>query len=118
MEYLCRLASATGIGLNIDLSSLGSAGILLGVILGLVVGKPLGICVAAWFAVTTGIGRLPEAVGFRPFIGAACLRGIGDTVALLIADQAFPAEPGVAASPRSEYWRLPCCLPCSGRRLS
>ncbi len=89
--------SATGIALNIDLSSPGSAGILWGVILGLVIGKPLGICAAAWFAVSTGIGRLPEAVGFRPFIGAACLCGIGDTVALLIADQAFPAEPGVAA---------------------
>jgi len=71
--------------------------VTIGVLVALVIGKPLGICAAAWFAVATGVARLPEAVGFRSFIGAACLCGIGDTVALLIADQAFPVEPGIAA---------------------
>jgi NhaA family Na+:H+ antiporter len=33
---------------------------------------------------------MPEDVTLRGFIGAACLCGIGDTVALLMADQAFP----------------------------
>ena len=34
----------------------------------------------------------PEDVPLRSFLGAACLCGVGDTVALLMADQAFPKE--------------------------
>ena len=89
--------SATGVGLSVDLSSPGGARILLGVILGLVVGKPLGVCASAWFATKTRIARLPEGTGLRAFVGAACLCGIGDTVSLLMADQAFPSDPTPAA---------------------
>ncbi len=45
--------SATGVGLSVDLSSPDAARILLGVILGLVVGKPLGVCASAWLATKT-----------------------------------------------------------------
>jgi len=64
--------------------------VLAGVVLGLVLGKPVGICLAALAAIRSGIGRVPGDVTLRGFIGAACLCGIGDTVALLMADQAFP----------------------------
>ena len=84
--------SATGVGLAVDLSSPDAARVLGGVVLGLVIGKPLGICLAALGAVRTGIGRVPGDVTLRGFIGAACLCGIGDTVALLMADQAFPHD--------------------------
>ena len=82
--------SATGIALSVDLSSPGAAHILGGVVLGLVIGKPLGISLAALLAVKLGFGLAPEGVSVRQFIGGACLCGIGDTVALLMADQAFP----------------------------
>ncbi|HEX4302599.1 MAG TPA: Na+/H+ antiporter NhaA [Rhizomicrobium sp.] len=82
--------SATGVGLAVDLATPDAGRVLAGVILGLVFGKPLGICLAALAAVKTGIARMPEDVSLRGFIGAACLCGIGDTVALLMADQAFP----------------------------
>lgn len=82
--------SATGVALAVDLSSPDAAHVLGGVILGLVLGKPIGICLAALAAVGLGIGRVPDDVTLRGFIGAACLCGIGDTVALLMADQAFP----------------------------
>ena len=82
--------SATGVGLAVDLSAPESRLVLAGVILGLVIGKPLGIAIAAFVAIKTRIGRMPGDVGLRGFIGAACLCGIGDTVALLMADQAFP----------------------------
>ena len=82
--------SATGIALSVDLSSPGAARILSGVVLGLVIGKPLGISLAALLAVKLGFGLAPEGVSVRQFIGGACLCGIGDTVALLMADQAFP----------------------------
>ena len=82
--------SATGVSLAVDPTAPDAARILEGVVLGLVIGKPLGICIAALFAVWSGLGKVPEDVTLRGFLGAACLCGIGDTVALLMADQAFP----------------------------
>jgi len=85
--------SATGVSLAVDLSPPGASHVLAGVVLGLVFGKPIGICLAALLAVLLGLARMPGDVSLRGFIGAACLCGIGDTVALLMADQAFPAGP-------------------------
>ena len=85
--------SATGVDMNVDLTAPGAIAILLGVILGLVIGKPLGISLASLLAVRGAIARAPEDVTVRNFIGAACLCGVGDTVSLLMADQAFPAGP-------------------------
>ena len=90
--------SATGVGLNVDLTSPGAVAILLGVILGLVIGKPLGISLASLLAIKAKIARAPEDVSVRNFIGAACLCGVGDTVALLMADQAFPQGPDAAVA--------------------
>jgi len=84
--------SATGVGLGVDLSSPDAARVLSGVVLGLVLGKPIGICLAALAAIGLRIGRVPDDMTVRGFIGAACLCGIGDTVALLMADQAFPRD--------------------------
>ncbi|MEI9995868.1 MAG: Na+/H+ antiporter NhaA [Rhizomicrobium sp.] len=83
--------SATGVSLAVDLSAPDAGRVLLGVVLGLVLGKPIGICLAALAAVKAGIARLPGDITLVGFIGAACLCGIGDTVALLMADQAFPS---------------------------
>jgi len=85
--------SATGVSLAVDLSPPGASHVLAGVVAGLVFGKPIGICLAALLTVQTGLARMPSDVSLRGFIGAACLCGIGDTVALLMADQAFPAGP-------------------------
>jgi Na+:H+ antiporter, NhaA family len=85
--------SATGVDLHVDLTSPGAVPILLGVILGLAIGKPLGISLASWLAVKLRLGLLPESITVRQFIGAACLCGVGDTVSLLMADQAFPSGP-------------------------
>ncbi len=82
--------SATGVSLAVDLSTRDASHVFAGVVLGLVLGKPIGVCLAALVAVWAGLARMPEDVSLRGFIGAACLCGIGDTVALLMADQAFP----------------------------
>lgn len=79
-----------GIGLNADFSTPGALNVLAGVVLGLVVGKPLGIVLAALFAMATRIATIPRGITARGFLGAACLCGIGDTVSLLLAEQAFP----------------------------
>jgi Na+:H+ antiporter, NhaA family len=82
--------SATGVTFNADLAAPGAISIIIGVVLGLVIGKPLGIGLFSLAAVKTRIARAPKGVGIITFIGAICLCGIGDTVALLLADQAFP----------------------------
>jgi NhaA family Na+:H+ antiporter len=89
--------AAAGVPFNVDLSGSESASILAGVILGLVIGKPLGICATAWIATRLDIARMPEDLSLRLFLGAACLCGIGDTMALLLADQAFVGNPRTAA---------------------
>jgi NhaA family Na+:H+ antiporter len=88
--------SASGVSFDLDLSAPDAWRIPLGVVLGLVVGKPLGISLASLLAVKSGLARGPADVTLRNFIGAACLCGVGDTVSLLLADQAFPSGPDAA----------------------
>jgi len=88
--------SAIGVPLTLDLSQPGTSRILAGVVLGLVIGKPLGISIASWLAIKSRVAVAPDGVTRRQFVGAACLCGVGDTVALLMADRAFPQ--GTSAS--------------------
>lgn len=82
--------SATGVDLDVDLSSPDARTVLWGVVLGLVIGKPVGVSLASLLAIKARIAVAPNGVTLRDFLGGACLCGIGDTVALLMADQAFP----------------------------
>src|SRR6267142_4762221 len=80
--------SAAGVSLNVDFSVPGASTILLGVILGLVIGKPLGISLASFVAIQSRVAMAPEGVTAGNLIGAACLCGVGVTMSLLLADQA------------------------------
>lgn len=75
-------------GVKIDLS-VQHIEIGVGVLAGLVFGKPVGIMMAALIAVKTGIARLPQAVSWRSLFGYACLAGIGFTMSLFVAMLAF-----------------------------
>ncbi|CAA9516152.1 MAG: Na+/H+ antiporter NhaA type [uncultured Solirubrobacteraceae bacterium] len=83
------LANA-GVALNGDMldRALGSS-VTLGVVVGLVAGKLLGITLLSLGATKVGQGRLPEGVGVSHLIAGAALAGIGFTVALFIAELAF-----------------------------
>jgi Na+/H+ antiporter NhaA len=59
--------------------------VTLGVVLGLVVGKPLGITLAMWLFSRRRLGGLPLAIPWPPLVAAGTLGGIGFTVALLVA---------------------------------
>jgi hypothetical protein len=85
--------SATGVDLGVDLSAPDSRLILAGVVLGLCVGKPVGVALASWLAIRTRIALAPADVTVRDFLGAACLCDVGYTMALLMADEAFPGGP-------------------------
>jgi NhaA family Na+:H+ antiporter len=86
---LFALANA-GIVLSTDaLDAPGGSRIALGVGLGLVVGKLVGVSAAAWLAVRLGIGDLPDGVGWGQMVGIAAMAGIGFTVSLFVAGLAF-----------------------------
>ncbi len=61
----------------------------LGIILGLVIGKQLGVFAATWAAVKFGVAQLPQGVTWREVYGVACLTGIGFTMSLFIGTLAF-----------------------------
>jgi NhaA family Na+:H+ antiporter len=63
--------------------------VTLGVVLGLVMGKPLGILAAAWLATRLRLGLLPAGAGWVHIAGVGLLAGIGFTVALFIAELSF-----------------------------
>ncbi len=61
----------------------------MGIILGLFVGKPLGIFTISWLAVKSGIAQLPQGVNFRQIFAVSILCGIGFTMSMFIASLAF-----------------------------
>ncbi len=63
----------------------------LGIILGLFIGKPLGITLMCFLACKIGLAALPVGVTWRHIIGAGTLGGIGFTMAIFIANLAFGA---------------------------
>lgn len=78
-------------GVAISLDSIGgdNTAIALGIVLGLFLGKPLGVFVASWIAVRLGISSLPSGVTWTQMFGAGMMAGIGFTMSLFIAALAF-----------------------------
>ena len=85
------LANA-GVAISGDIGALLANPITLGIVLGLVVGKPIGVVGFAWLSVKTGIARLPDGVAWRQVVGVSALCGIGFTMSIFIATLAFPGE--------------------------
>lgn len=61
----------------------------LGIIAGLFIGKPLGICLMVYLLIRTGLARMPEGVRPSHFLGAGVLAGIGFTMSLFLAALSF-----------------------------
>ena len=70
----------------------GHERLILAIVLGLVVGKPAGILLGSWLAVWLGLAVKPEVYSWRQLAGAGALAGIGFTMSLFIAGQAFDSE--------------------------
>lgn len=86
------LANA-GIVVNGDfLSRASSSPITLGIVVGYVIGKPLGIVGLSWVVTRLSRHRLRPPVGWGALIGGGAIAGIGFTVALLIATLAFQGQ--------------------------
>jgi Na+/H+ antiporter NhaA len=69
-----------------------AAPVTLGIILGYVVGKPIGLVGTAWLVARLTGGRIRPPVGWAAVAGSGTLGGIGFTVSLLIATRAFHGE--------------------------
>jgi NhaA family Na+:H+ antiporter len=65
---------------------------------GLAIGKSLGVFLAAAAAVRTGIAVMPAEYRCWQWAGAGALAGIGFTMSLLIAGQAFPGATDFSAA--------------------
>jgi Na+/H+ antiporter NhaA len=76
----------------------GATAVFAGITAARVVGKLVGITAACYLVVRLGLGRLPEGVLWSHVAGGAAVAGIGFTVPLLIAEQAFADNPPLVAA--------------------
>jgi Na+/H+ antiporter NhaA len=89
---LFALANA-GIEINgAFLSRAFTSTITLGILIGYVVGKPIGVAGTAWLVTVVSRGRLRPPVGWAAVVGGGTIAGIGFTVSILIATLAFTGD--------------------------
>jgi NhaA family Na+:H+ antiporter len=69
-----------------------------GIIAGLVVGKPLGVTLFCFLGIVSGLCHLPSDLEWRHIFGAGLLAGIGFTMSIFIANLAFPADVGLVVA--------------------
>lgn len=94
---LFALANA-GVSLFGDLGNVGVQSITIGVVVGLVLGKPIGITLASWLAVRIGLASLPDQVSWKHVHAAGWLAGIGFTMSLFMTGLAFTDDAQVTAA--------------------
>jgi len=90
------LANA-GVMISADVFA-GHGALMAAIICGLTIGKPAGFLVASWAAVKLGLAEKPSVYSWRQLAGAGALAGIGFTMSLFIAGQAFPVTEDFAAA--------------------
>lgn len=90
---LFALANA---GIPIEWGALGQTvthPVALGVMVGLVLGKLIGIAGIPWLAIRLGLGSLPEGMNLRHLVGVGFIAGIGFTMSIFIAELGFAGQP-------------------------
>jgi NhaA family Na+:H+ antiporter len=83
-------------GIPVDaqsLSALSSDQLAQGIVLGLVVGKSVGITLMTWLALRLNLGHLPRDVTMRHIVGVGLLGGMGFTMSIFIAGLGFASNP-------------------------
>jgi NhaA family Na+:H+ antiporter len=82
---LFALANA-GVLLAFDPFIPAAGTVALGIIIGLIFGKQLGILLFSWISVRFGVAKLPKDVSWRQVHGVSCIAGVGFTMSLFMAD--------------------------------
>ncbi len=70
----------------------------IGIILGLIIGKPLGIWILSYLGVTLGLCNLPKGLQWKNIFGAGILGGIGFTMSIFITLLAFDTDSDIVNS--------------------
>jgi len=83
--------SNAGVALGSGAASAVVHPISLGIICGLMFGKPIGIVTLSWLSARSGVASLPIGVSWRQILGVGMLGGIGFTMSLFVANLAFDA---------------------------
>lgn len=84
-----------------SITTLWSDNLSIGVVLGLVVGKAVGITLFAWLALRLQVGRLPQDVTMHHIAGIGLLGGVGFTMAIFIAGLGFTDNPDALVTAKS-----------------
>ena len=79
----------SGVLLAFDFSLPAAGPVALGIILGLILGKQIGIILFSWLSVRFRIAKMPKDVSWRQIHGVSCLAGMGFTMSLFMADLTF-----------------------------
>jgi NhaA family Na+:H+ antiporter len=69
--------------------------------LGLVIGKPIGVVGTAWLVARFTRATLPKSIHWSDISAVGVLAGIGFTVSLLITELAFPGQPDTVAEAKT-----------------
>ncbi|MCP4444412.1 MAG: Na+/H+ antiporter NhaA [Myxococcales bacterium] len=94
---LFALANA-GVDLGgVDFGHQGAMKVMLGIGLGLALGKPLGVLLISWLLVRTGYASLPKGLSWSGMLVIGLTAGIGFTMAIFIAELAFADQPALLA---------------------
>jgi NhaA family Na+:H+ antiporter len=98
--FVLPLFALANTGVPIDQAAIAELGHAnsIGIALGLVIGKPLGVVLMCVLAVATGVCSLPANVRWHHMVGAGLLGGIGFTMSIFITNLAFASSPAMIAS--------------------
>ncbi len=98
--FIMPLFALSNAGIMIDSKTINSITnpVALGIILGLVIGKPLGISILAYLSVKLGIAEKSDDMRWGQIIGVGFLAGIGFTMSLYIKNLAFDGLPELASA--------------------
>ncbi len=96
--FVLPIFALANAGLSFSEIPRGNGDLILAITLGLVLGKPLGMLLAAWAAARLGLATKPDAYSWAQLLGAGALAGIGFTMSLYIANRAFPDPADFAAA--------------------
>ncbi|MDD2602978.1 MAG: Na+/H+ antiporter NhaA [Prevotella sp.] len=83
------LANAGVAFIDMDLSTIFSNNIAIGVCLGLLLGKPIGIMLSVWILTTLGLGKRAKSMTWQRILGLGFLASIGFTMSMFVSSLAF-----------------------------
>lgn len=96
--FVIPLFALANVGIDLSAMDMGSLfnGVGMAVVIGLVVGKFVGVYSFSWVAIKLKIVRLPKGADWKSFAAVCMLCGIGLTVSIFIADLSYAAIKGTS----------------------